>query len=192
MQQEQVSAKFAEIQSKGLETAFSLSEAALENAQKLAELNYDASKNILLDAQESFQQVITAKDPKDVSEFFKSDVLQDASAKAIDHQKKITKLLRDSNKELVNVVDSSIEQAQTSVQDWIDTVSANAPAGFDVYVSAFKTSYNAALQGFEQFRETTKEAIATVEKSADQAIDAVQGQFEQVKKAPRARKVVAA
>jgi len=48
------------------------------------------------------------------------------------------------------------------------------------------------LQGFEQFRAASKEAFATAEKTADQAIDAVQGQISQVKKsatpASRARK----
>jgi len=38
------------------------------------------------------------------------------------------------------------------------------------------------LQGFEQFRAASKEAFATAEKTADQAVDAVQGQIAQVKK----------
>jgi len=39
------------------------------------------------------------------------------------------------------------------------------------------------LQGFEQFRAASKEALATAEKSADQAMDTVKGQINQVKKA---------
>jgi hypothetical protein len=39
------------------------------------------------------------------------------------------------------------------------------------------------MQGFEQFREASKDAMATVEKSADQAFEAFQGQIAQVKKA---------
>jgi electron transfer flavoprotein alpha/beta subunit len=42
MNQDQITAKLSQINSKGLEASFSLSEAALENAQKLAELNYAA------------------------------------------------------------------------------------------------------------------------------------------------------
>ena len=45
MNQEQIAAQLSQINSKGLEATFSLSEAALENAQKLAELNYAASKD---------------------------------------------------------------------------------------------------------------------------------------------------
>ena len=43
MNQDQITAQLSQINSKGLEASFSLSEAALENAQKLAELNYAAS-----------------------------------------------------------------------------------------------------------------------------------------------------
>lgn len=183
MNQEQITAKLSQINSKSLETSFSLSEAALESAQKLAELNYAASKDALVNAQDGIQQVLTAKDPKQVTELLSADALQAAGSQAAAYQKKVTKVLRDSNKEFANVVDASIDQLQDGFQDWINTVAANAPAGSDVFVSSFKTAYGSALQGFEQFRAASKEAYATAEKTADQAIDAVQGQIAQVKKA---------
>lgn len=192
MNQDQITAKLSQISSKGLEATFSLSEAALENAQKLAELNYAASKDALVNTQDSIQQVLTAKDPKQVTEIFTADSLQAASNQAVAYQKKVSKVLRDSNKEFVNVVDASIDQLQDGFQDWINTVAANAPAGSDTFLSSFKTVYGSALQGFEQFRAASKEAFATAEKTADQAIEAVQGQIAQVKKsatpASRSRK----
>ena len=72
MNQEQITAKLSQINSKGLESSFSLSEAALENAEKLAALNYAASKEALVNAQDSFQAVLTAKDPKQVTEMIKT------------------------------------------------------------------------------------------------------------------------
>jgi phasin family protein len=192
MNQEQITAKLSQINSKGLETSFSLSEAALENAQKLAELNYAASKDALVNAQDGIQQVLTAKDPKQVTEFLNAEALQSAGNQAAAYQKKVSKVLRDGNTEFVNVVDASIDQMQNGFQDWINTVAANAPAGSDAFVSSFKTVYGSALQGFEQFRAASKEAFATAEKTADQAIDAIQDQMAQVKKtatpASRSRK----
>ena len=192
MNQDQITAKLSQMNSKGLEASFSLSEAALENAQKLAALNYAASKDVLVNTQDGIQQVLTAKDPKQVTELLSAETLQSASNLAVAYQKKVSKVLRDSNKEFANVVDASIDQLQDGFQDWINTVAANAPAGSDAFVSSFKTAYGSALQGFEQFRAASKEAFATVEKTADQAIDAVQGQMAQVKKAAtpasRARK----
>ena len=183
MNQDQITAKLSQIQSKGLESTFSLSEAALENAEKLATLNYAASKEALVNAQDSFQAVLTAKDPKQVTELMSVEALQEVSDLATDYQRKVTQVLRDSNKELASVVDASIDEIQSSVQDWMNTLASNAPAGSDVFISAFKTSYGSMLQGFEQFRAASKEALATAEKSADQAMDTVKGQINQVKKA---------
>jgi phasin family protein len=183
MNQDQITAKLSQINSKGLEASFSLSEAALENAQKLAELNYAASKDVLVNAQDGIQQVLTAKDPKQVTEIFTADSLQSVGNQAVAYQKKVSKVLRDSNKEFANVVDSSIDQLQDGFQDWINTVTANAPAGSETFLSSFKTVYGSALQGFEQFRAASKEAFVTAEKTADQAIETVQGQIAQVKKA---------
>jgi len=192
MNQDQITAKLSQINSKGLEASFSLSEAALANAQKLADLNYAASKDALVNTQDSIQQVLTAKDPKQVSELLSTETLQAASAQAIAYQKKMSKVLRDGNKEFANVVDASIDQLQDDLQDWINTVATNAPAGSDAFLSSFKTVYGSALQGFEQFRAASKEAFASAEKTTDQAIDVIQGQIAQVKKAAtpasRARK----
>ena len=183
MNQEQITAKLSQMNSKGLEATFSLGEAALENVQKLAELNYAASKDALVNAQEGFQQVLAVKDPKQVTEILSADSLQAVNNQAVAYQRKVTKVLRDGGKELATVVDSSVNELQDSFQDWINTLAANAPAGSDAFVSALKTTYGSALQGFEQFRAVSKEAFATAEKTADQAIDAVQGQIAQVKKA---------
>ena len=183
MNQEQITTKLSQINSKGLEASFSLSEAALENAQKLAELNYAASKDVLVSTQDGIAQVLTAKDPKQVTELLNAETLQAVGNQAVAYQKKVSKVLRDGNKEFANVVDASIDQLQDGFQDWINTVAANAPAGSDAFLSSFKTVYGSALQGFEQFRAASKEAFVTAEKTADQAIETVQGQIAQVKKA---------
>jgi phasin family protein len=182
MNQDQITAKLSQINSKGLEATFFLSEAALENTQKLAELNYAASKDALVNVQDGIAQVLTAKDPKQVAELLSADALQSAGSQATAYQQKVSKVLRDSNTEFVNVVDASIDQLQDGFQDWINTVTANAPAGSEAFVSSFKTVYGSALQGFEQFRAASKEALVTAEKTADQAIEAIQGQIAQVKK----------
>jgi phasin family protein len=182
MNQEQITAKLSQINSKGLEASFSLSEAALENAQKLAELSYAASKDALVNTQDGIQQLLTAKDPQQASELLNAEVFQAAGTQAAAFQKEVSKVLRDGNKELANVVDASIDQLQDGFQDWVNTVTANAPAGSDVLLSSFKTFYGSALQGFEQFRAASKEAVAKAEKTTEQAIDAIAGQIAQAKK----------
>jgi phasin family protein len=182
MNQDQITAKLSQINSKGLEATFSLGEAALENAQKLAELSYAASKDALVSTQDGIQQVLTAKDPQQVTELLGADAMQAAGNQAIAYQKKVTKVLRDSNKEFANVIEANIDELQEGVQEWVNTVTANAPAGSDVFVSSFKTIFGSTMQGFEQFRAASKDALMNAEKSVDQAFNTVQGQVAQVKK----------
>jgi phasin family protein len=182
MNQDQITTQLSQINSKGIEATFSLSEVALENTQKLAELNYAAAKDALVNVQDGIQQVLIAKDPKQVTELLSADALQVAGSQAAAYQKKVSKVLRDSNKEFANVVDASIDQLQDGFQDWINAVTTNTPAGSEAFVSSLKTAYGSALQGFEQFRSASKEAFVAAEKTADQAIEAIQGQIAQVKK----------
>jgi hypothetical protein len=117
--------------------------------------------------------------------------LQTASNNAVAYQKKVTKVLRDSNKEFTNVVDASIDQMQASLQEWVDTTTASAPAGSEMFVTSFKTAFGSVMQSFDQFRAVSKEALMTAEKTADQAIDSVQGQVATVKKATTASRKAA-
>ena len=161
MSQEQITAKLSQIHSKGFESTFSLSEAALENAQKLAQLNYAASKDLLVNAQDGIQQILIAKDSKQVAELLGTDVLQATSRQAVIYQRKVTKVLRDGSKEFTNVVDASFDQLQDGVQDWMNAVAANAPAGSDAFISCLKTVYSSALRGFEQLRAASKDVLVT-------------------------------
>ncbi len=183
MNQDQITAKLSQINSKGLEATFSLGEAALENAQKLAELSYAASKDALVSTQDGIQQVLTAKDPKEVTELLSIDSFQTAGDQAVAYQKKVTKVFRDGNKEFANVIEANMDEMQEGVQEWVNTLTANAPAGSDVFVSSFKTIFGSTMQSFEQFRAASKDAFISAEKSVDQAFNTVQGQVAQVKKA---------
>ncbi|SNX28930.1 Phasin protein [Polynucleobacter meluiroseus] len=183
MNQEHITATLSQINGKGLEATFTLGEVALENAQKLAELHYEASKDALVNTQESMKQVLAAKDPKQVTEMLGTDALQAAGNQVAAYQKKVTQVIRNGNKQLSQTVEANIDHMQAGLQDWVDTLTANAPTGSDAFVSSFKTVYGSVMQGYEQFRAVSKEAFVNAEKSADQAINAVQGQIAQVKKA---------
>jgi phasin family protein len=163
MNQDQINAKLSQISSKGLENSFALSEAALENAQKLAELNYAASKDALVNVQDSITQVLSAKDPKQVTDLISADLLQDAGTQAAAYQKKVTKVLRESNKELNNVVESSIDQFQKGMQEWINTISANAPAGSEQAVAFFKQAVAASNNAVETVQKAVKQATELAE-----------------------------
>ena len=181
MNQEQITAKIAEIQGENLNTAFALGQKAVERTQKLVDLNFAATKAVLEEAQDNLEQVMSAKDPADLASLVQSDVLAPLSTKLAAHQRAVAKIVREGNVELAEVAEARIEQFQVGVQNWVDTLVANAPAGSDVFVNALKTSMGSALQGFEQFQAAAKEAAAVAEQNAEQAVEAFQGFANQAK-----------
>jgi hypothetical protein len=53
-----------------------------------------------------------------------------------------------------------MEQMKASLKDWVESVSANAPAGSDAFVSALKTSIDTTLQGVGQDQAAAKEVMS--------------------------------
>ena len=98
------------IDSQGLEATVSLGEAALENIQKLAELNYASSKDVLVNTQYDTQKILVAKDPKKVTELILANALQANSKQVVTYQRKVNNVLRDNSKGFANVIDSGIDR----------------------------------------------------------------------------------
>jgi phasin family protein len=183
MNQDQITAKMAEIQGESLNTAFALSTKAIERAQELADLNFSATKAVIVEAQDGLEQALTVKDPQAFVSYVQSDALAPLGNKLAAHQRAVAKIVRDGQVELAEVAEAQLEQFQEGVQNWVNTFAANAPAGSDVFVNALKTSVGSALQGFEQFQVAAKEAAAVAEANAEQAVEAIQGFAKQAKSA---------
>jgi hypothetical protein len=181
MNQDQITAKMTEIQGESLNTAFALSTKAIERAQELADLNFIATKEVFVEAQDGLEQALTVKDPQAFVSYVQSDALAPLGNKLAAHQRAVAKIVREGQVELAEVAEAQLEQFQEGVQNWVNTFAANAPAGSDVFVNALKTSVGTALQGFEQFQAAAKEAAAVAEANAEQAVEAIQGFAKQAK-----------
>jgi len=183
MNQDQITAKFAEFQGESLNTAFALCTKALERAQELADINFTATKTVIAEAQDGLEQVLTAKDPQAFTSLVQSDAFAPIGTKLAAHQRAVAKIVREGQVELADVAEAQLEHFQAGIQNWVNTFAANAPAGSDVFVNALKTSVTTSLQGFEQFQAAAKEAAAVAEANAEQAVEAIQGFAKQAKSA---------
>ena len=152
MNQDQITAKLAEIQGESLNTAFALGTKAVERAQKLVDLNFAATKAVLEEAQEGLESALSVKDPQEFATLVQSDVFAPLGNKLAAHQRAIAKIVREGNVELAEVAEARIEQFQAGVQSWVDSVAANAPAGSDVFVNALKSSVGSASNGLGLIR----------------------------------------
>jgi hypothetical protein len=179
--------QFAENQTKSEESARALGQTALENAQELAEINYQAAQQAVANAQVKAAELMKGKDAKAALDLLQSPEVQEAVAEVAAYQKKVAAVLRRGNQELVEAVEAAIDQSQDDLKSFVAAATSNAPKGTEAYVSAFTSAFNTAIQNFEQVRSSTQDAFANFEKNVETAMKSAQGQFSQTPKEAKSR-----
>lgn len=178
---------FSENQAKSVASARALGQTALESAQELAEINYQAAQQAVASAQAKAAELLKGKDPKAALDLLQSPKVQEAVAQVVDYQTKVAAVLRRGKQEMVEAVEAVIEQSQDDLNSFVETATSKAPAGSEAFVNAFSSAFNATMQNFEQVRSSTQDAFANFEKSVETAMSGSQGQFGQAPKAGKSR-----
>ena len=191
MNYEQFASQFANVNSKNLDSIFALTEKSVERAQKLADINFAAAKSLIGEAQDNLSTVLSAKDPQALLALVQDGSFEDIGNKIYAQQQAVAKVVREAGEEAAELAEVGVEQFQAGLKDWVNAVAANAPAGSDAFVSALKTSVETTLQGIGQFQAAAKEAAATAEQTAEEAVKAFKGQVATVKKAATVAKPAA-
>jgi len=188
MAQTLLNAQFTNSQAKAVENAKYLAQVAVESAQELAEINQAAAKDALVAAQEASAQLLAIKDPKQLAKLAQPETAQEAAKYAVAYQAKVSKVVRNGNKEVAQVIDASIDDARDDLVKFVKEATKAAPAGSESFLSAFNTAFETSLQQFDQVRASVADTFANFEKSVDAALVNIQGQYAVAKPAAKSRK----
>ena len=175
--------QFAGNQAKSIQAVRDLGQTALENAQELAQINYQVAQELVAKAQAKAAQSMKNQDPKAALDLLQSESVQEAIEQITAYQQKVTNVLRHGNQELVQAIEAVIDQSQDDLQAFIAAATSKAPAGSEAFVSAFTSAFNTAMQNFNQVRATAKDAFTNLEKSVESVLNSAPSQFGQVVKA---------
>lgn len=192
MNYEQMASKLNEFNTKNIQSVIALTEKSVERTHKLSQLNFETTKAILNDVNDSVAHVMSAKDPQAFMAVTQDGSLDQFAGKLLAHQQAVSKVVREAGEEIAQMSEVGIEQIKVSMKDFIDALAANAPAGSDVIVNAMKTSFESTLQGVNQLQAAAKEVAANVEQTTEQAVQAFQGQVATAKKTVAAKSTRAA
>ena len=152
-------------QAKGMKAAQALGQATLTSAQEIAELNQRAAQELSARFQIKVAELMKTQDPKTAFDYVHAEVLQDAAQEVADYQAQLFQALASGNKELAKIAESMIKESQHDLIHFVNEATQNAPAGTEPYTSAFKTSFNTALQNFEMIRAAMADSFVNFEKS---------------------------
>ena len=190
MFQTQLNDQFANAQAKAIENAKHLAQVAVDSAQELAAINQAAAKDALEVAQDASTQLLAIKDAQQLAKLAQPEAAQEAVKYAAAYQVRVNQVVRNSNKEVAQLVDASIDDARADLVNLVNEATKTAPAGSETFVSAYKTAFETSLQQFDQIRATATDAIAQFEKSVDAAFVNIQSQYGMAKPAAKSRKAL--
>jgi len=182
MTYEQISAKFNDFNSKNLQSIIALTEKTMGRSTKLVEISFDTSKSLLDEVSGTMQSVMAVKDPQAFMSMAQDGKMEGITNKLTAHQQAVSEVIREATDEFAKLAEVSVEQMKSSMKEWLDSISANAPAGSEAFVNAMKTSLDTTLQGVDQMQATLKEVATNLEKTTEQAVETIKGQVATVKK----------
>jgi len=146
----------------GAEALFAFANANFAAYEKLAALNFNASKNAFEDSVNHAKALLNAKD---IQEFVNVNVAaaQPNLEKAIAYSRSVYELTTQSQGELTKFFEAQAGEFNRNIVGFLDKFAKNAPAGSDVAVAAVKSALAAANSAYDSFAKVAKQASEIAE-----------------------------
>jgi phasin family protein len=155
-----------------LETLVGLTNKAFSGVEQLIELNLAAAKAALADSQNQAQAALSVKDAQQLLAL-QASLFQPLAEKAVHYNRALYDIASSTGANFTQTMESQVAQAQKAFQDMLHSATANAPAGSEAAVAAFKTAVaagNNALESVQKaVRQASEMADANVKAMASQA-----------------------
>jgi phasin family protein len=155
--------QFADFNKVNVAQATKLAALAMENAEKLVNLNMNAAKIVLAKGVEGAAAAASVKDVQDLmalrAKYAESGV-ETATA--------YTRSLYEISSRAQAQFTALAEEGSTYTKDtaaWVEQASKSAPAGSDAAVNAFKSTFAASTAAFDQFQKATKQVVSLADAS---------------------------
>jgi len=160
--------QFAAAQKANLETLFGLTGKAFESVEKLVELNLQAVRSNLAEAQEHAQRALSAKDAQELLAL-QASYAQPLAEKALSYGRHVYEIASSTQAEFAKVAEAHYEEQNRKVQSLVDNVVRNAPAGSETAVAVIKSAMNAANTTYETVQKAAKQAVEMAESNFNAA-----------------------
>jgi len=185
--------KFVAAQAKAIKSAHELAQLAIENAKALTDIHFDVTKEAAASTQAKVAHILAIKEAKEVLEIFKAEEAQEVLSEVSVIQSRVAKVISNSNKEVVAMIESAIDDSQAEFRQMAKEITGMAPVGSAPVVTVFDYVFDATLQTFDQAYAVSKDAYANFEKTLESTMNSFHGQITPAKKsATKKPKAIAA
>jgi phasin family protein len=156
----------------GAETLFTLAKSNFAAYEKLAALNFNATKGAFEDGLNHARALMSARD---VQEYvgLNSAAAQPTLEKVIAYSRSVYELSAGQQAELTRIVEGQAAEMNKTFAGLLDRFASNAPAGSDVAIAAVRSALGAASSAYDSFTKATKQATEIAEANIAAATAAV-------------------
>jgi phasin family protein len=140
-----------------LETLVGLTNKAFAGVEQLIELNLAAAKAAMADTQSQAHASLSVKDAQQLLAL-QASMFQPLAEKAVNYNRALYDIATHTGANFTQVMESKVAEAQKAFQDMLSTATANAPAGSEAAVAAFKTAVAAGNNALESVQKAVRQA----------------------------------
>ncbi len=140
-----------------LETLVGLPNKAFSGVEQLIELNLAAAKAALSDTQSQAHAALSVKDAQQLLAL-QASLLQPLAEKAVNYNRALYDIATQTGANFTQVMEPKVAEAQKAFQDMLTSATANAPAGSEAAVAAFKTAVAAGNNALESVQKAVRQA----------------------------------
>lgn len=156
--------QFAEMNKANIEQATKLAAVALQNAEKLFQANVEAAKFVLAQGVESASAVAGIKDVQELVAV-RTRYAETGVQGALGYSRNLYEIVSQTQAQYTALAEEAFAAYTKGLASWVDKAGANAPAGSDVAVNAFKSTVAATTAAFDQFQKATKQVVSLADAS---------------------------
>jgi len=151
-----------------LEAAARFAGVALQGAEKMLELQFQAAKNAFADGIENARALAAVKDLQELAAL-KDNLAQPTIEKATAYAKSMYDAAVDTQAQFGRLIEQQVAEFNKQVVTLVDRLSQDAPAGSEVGITALKSGIAAVNAAYDNLAKLTKQFAETAQANIESA-----------------------
>ena len=156
--------QFVDFNKVNIAQATKLAALAMENAEKLVNLNMNAAKVVLAKGVESATAAASVKDVQDLMAL-RAKYAETGVEAATAYTRSLYEISSQAQAQFTALAEEVWSTYTKDTAAWVEKASKSAPAGSDAAVNAFKSTFAASTAAFDQFQKATKQVVSLADAS---------------------------
>lgn len=158
-------------QKASVENALAIQNALFQGFEKLLDLNLKVFKASFDEVSQKTQEAVKIQDAQEALNF-SSSLLQPGAEKVLGYTKQVYDVLSGIQVDVTKLTEAQIEEAQKQINDTIEQLTKNAPAGSEGAVALLKTSLASVNSAYDSVSKSARQAAEAAESNIAAATDA--------------------